>query len=338
MVLSHPFHSSPVAHPSNASERRSWLAEALPFLTSLALHALVLLVGLLTVKAIAVAHRDPMKVQSFFPVTTVLDNGELPSIDASGAPNLPMIPDQAPDRGALSKPFIAGQPSPKSSVGSSADETPMVFGPGASVGRPGGAGAGPGDGGASEFIGPRQVGGGGNGTFSRTGARRVVFLCDATGSMLVKMPQLKDELAKAIQRFKQSQMFDVIFFQDQKVVSFSPALVMANPQNKRRADAWLESMTAFGTTEPVRALESALKLNPQLIYFLTDAADFPDPQAVVQTIDRLNRDRAIKINTILFVEDQTERARNQDSEVLMKRIARENGGTFRWVRLDQLSN
>ena len=87
-----------------------------------------------------------------------------------------------------------------------------------------------------------------------------------------------------------------------------------------------------------RRLEFCLELHPQLLYFLTDAADFPDPKAVTDTINKYNKDRSIHINTILFVEDKTEHEKNQDSEGLMKGIANDNGGRFRWVEIDAIQH
>ena len=154
--------------------------------------------------------------------------------------------------------------------------------------------------------------------------------------MLNKMATLKDELNRAVSLLVPIQSFNIIFYQGAKFESFSKSLVPATPENKRKAAVYLEGISSQSVTDPIPALVSALKLHPQLIYFLTDAADFPDPKALVDTINQYNKDRSIKINTILFVEDKIEHEKNADSEGLMKQIATENGGTFKWVEMDGL--
>ena len=89
-------------------------------------------------------------------------------------------------------------------------------------------------------------------------------------------------------------------------------------------------------TDPLPGLEAALKLHPQLLYFLTDAADFPEPKAVIEMINKYNKDKKMKVNTILFVEDKNEHNKAADSEGFMKQIATENGGRFRWVEMDNI--
>jgi len=50
----------------------------------------------------------------------------------------------------------------------------------------------------------------------------------------------------------------------------------------------------------------------------------------------LNADKQTRVNTILFVEGKEEQEANKDSEPIMRQIADENGGIFKWVRLDDL--
>ena len=53
-------------------------------------------------------------------------------------------------------------------------------------------------------------------------------------------------------------------------------------------------------------------------------------------IKKYNPENKTKINTILFVENKAERERNADSEGLMKQIATDSGGLFRWVQMDEI--
>jgi hypothetical protein len=168
-------------------------------------------------------------------------------------------------------------------------------------------------------------------------ARRIVFVMDASGSMINKMPTLMNQLTKAIVGLRPIQSFELIFFHDEKIDSFSKfshqdGLVPATPDAKRNASKFFEGITAHGTTEPIPGIIAAFKANPQVMYLLTDG-DFPDNAAVLKTIRDLNQARPpnerVKINTIAFVGDG-------DNEVafldLLKTIAKESGGTFRHVK------
>ena len=89
-----------------------------------------------------------------------------------------------------------------------------------------------------------------------------------------------------------------------------------------------DTVTTTGTTNPIPPLEMAFKLKPKLIYLLTDG-DFPDNDAVKAAIDRLNKDKAARVNVILFGSGKEASRPFVD---LMKQIARENGGAFNHVK------
>lgn len=166
--------------------------------------------------------------------------------------------------------------------------------------------------------------------------RTVVFLCDCTGSMINKIAQLKIELRRAVEGLRPEQSFNIVFFQDEKVLKVAKSLVPANAENKRLAQAWLGDIVTAGTTDPIPSLTFALKLRPETLYFLTDAADFPNMPALKNVLKTYNADHHTKVNTILFVESQAEQEANRESEPLMRSISGDSGGVFKWVRMDQL--
>jgi hypothetical protein len=63
----------------------------------------------------------------------------------------------------------------------------------------------------------------------------VVYVCDASGSMMNKMVPLKKQLKISIDQLQPSQFFSIIFFADQKPQALAQQLVMASPDNKRKA-------------------------------------------------------------------------------------------------------
>jgi len=167
-------------------------------------------------------------------------------------------------------------------------------------------------------------------------ARTVVFVCDATGSMINKIARLKIELMLAVQSLRPIDSFDIIFYQNTSVLKLGDDMLSATPENKQKAEVWLDGVTTDGTCDPVAALTFGLKLRPRLLYFVTDAADFPDVPAVQNVFRTLNAGHRTKVNTSLIVETKEEQEANKDSEPLMRSIASENGGYFQWVRTDEL--
>ncbi|HZK81458.1 MAG TPA: hypothetical protein VFC46_10335 [Humisphaera sp.] len=166
-------------------------------------------------------------------------------------------------------------------------------------------------------------------------ARQIVFLCNATGRMLQNMATLKDQVNKAVADLNPEQSFNIIFYQEDAQV-FQEAMVPATPAHKRQAGAYLEKVTCLGDTDPIPSMIVALKLRPDLIYFVTDADDFPDPDGLLKIIATYDKDNRTKINPILFVQDKTEHARNADGESFMKSIAKKTGGRFKWVEIDAI--
>jgi hypothetical protein len=322
--------------------QRPFVRDILPFITSLSLHSLLLIIGLLMYTAVQMVHR-PMQIQVSSAEITMPDPNEMLGVVG----NDPEKPWQKFQQNLTKEADAAGQSSFKGTKmelnpggGANNDASASVFAGGPSAfGSKGlhgaGTGDGPGDGILGQFGIPQS--GGGRGAFRVPyAAKEVVFVCDATGSMLNKMATLKDELNKAVILLKPTQSFDIVFYQGANVYSFGKSLSPATPENKRKAGFWLEGITAQDVTMPVPAIETALKLHPELMYLLTDAADFPDTAAVVDAINQNNKDHRTRINTILFVEDKTEHEKNIESEILMKKISADNGGKFRWVEMDAI--
>ena len=341
-------------HPQLGFWQQPWVQNILPFVTSLSVHAAVIILGLLIWGAVKIVNAQPRQEQTIIPDSNMVENGPpggVPNVGLGGDPLRQAKQDTDPTAGSPEGWADKKGPSVDISAqgGGSGDSNDAVIGvgPGGGFGKGSGLGSGSGDGrgGGAGNGGPMAMfgtpGGGGIGpkgpVFGAGGnAREIVYLCDGTGSMINKFATLKAELNKSVVSLRPIQSFDIIFYQDTKVESFSKSLVMATPEAKRKAGTYLDGVTTQGVTDPLPGLEFALKLHPQLMYFLTDAADFPDTNAVVNLIRKYNPDHKIKINTILFVEDKNDHNKNIDSEGFMKQIAKENGGNFRWVEIDSI--
>jgi hypothetical protein len=130
---------------------------------------------------------------------------------------------------------------------------------------------------------------------------------------------------------KPIQSFSVIFFQEEQAAFTDKSLVVANADNKRKAYEFLDRISPHGSTDPMAGLKIAFDQNPQLIYLVTDG-DFDQVgnAAVEKYIAERNANKQVKICTIAFV------SRGEEYEKVLKRIAEQSGGTFRYVSGEEI--
>jgi hypothetical protein len=112
-----------------------------------------------------------------------------------------------------------------------------------------------------------------------------------------------------------------------------PGPLPATDRNKRAFGKFLEDVTTTGTSDPLPGIRLAMKQKPDVIYLLTDG-DFPNNNAVLEEVRKLNADKKVKINTIAFVNDKDT---DVDFVELLAKIAKESGGTFRKVAENELN-
>lgn len=194
-------------------------------------------------------------------------------------------------------------------------------------------------GGELSNFGPRG-GGMGLGPKSRmfghgSNVRSIIYVCDGSGSIVGggKDSELRSELKKDVASLSPIQAFNVIFFQEPEnpqtttpYVELGDSLMMAKPINKARLFDFIDNKLSFGRgTDPIPALEAAFAQHPELIFLLTDG-DFDDNAAVVKTINRLNADKKVHVNTVLLLGSQRGDEVNQEFVDLMAKIAHDNGG------------
>ena len=340
----------PEVKPHLSFMRQPWVQNVLPLATSLALHLGIVALAFATYKVVDTVV-TVVKEQIIIPDATIVEGAEvggIPNPGLGGDPNLAAAQDQIQEvqssEGWAEKPNQtlsqsimgggAGEGASESVIGIGAGG--LGSGKGIGSGKGSGSGAGTGDGGGP--LAPFGVPGGGGGMGPKSpfmgisgNARMVCYVCDASGSMMNKMVSLKNELKKAIDVLKPIQAFNIVFFQRDQYDALGKSLVMATPDNKRRAYDYLDQVSGQGETDPIPGLELAFKQKPQLIYLLTDG-DFPDNNAVIQRIKELNKDKKVKINTIAFVD----KGGSQDSLTqsfvnVLKQIAADNGGMFKFV-------
>lgn len=168
------------------------------------------------------------------------------------------------------------------------------------------------DGPGSEFFGIEGRGG------------SFVYVVDMSGSMneAGKWERATDELLRSIKHLDHGQRYFIDFFSDNFYAMDADHPVLATPRQLDKTTRWVKRIWPGGGTFPLEALLHALSLEPDAIYFLSDGRFDP---AVIQTLKERNPRRfgQVPIHAISFV--------NRDTVGLMKQIAKDSGGKFRFV-------
>ncbi len=175
----------------------------------------------------------------------------------------------------------------------------------------------------------------GQGIFTRSSAaRKVVYVVDCSLSMNAPHPptyyrtgvpatrfqRVQLELVQAVETLPEETEFSIVFFSDRAFAMPGEAMVVASQENKVKVLKWVaSSMTMSGGTDPREALSVALKMEPQVIYLLSDGSFHP---VIQQDLLKLQQDR-IQIHTIALGESA--------AETVLKQISDRNRGEFSFV-------
>jgi len=321
--------------------RNPTVQNLLPLATSIVFHLALLIIGYALLKTVP-QMVSPTREQVIIPEAAIVENadvGGLPNPGLGGDPNLSAAQDVDPHITAADGWSQKRSESLTSTLmaGAAPDAADSVIGLGlrsgiAGTAREGSGGAG-GEGGGP--VAPFGVPGGGQGLGPKSpfmgisgNARKVVYICDASGSMWGVFPRVQDELRKAVEVLKPIQAFNVIFFSDVDVIALSKdRLVMANPEHKRRAFELSQKMTSAGSTDPLPAIRLAFQQQPELIYVLTDGFEaVVSFDAVINEFRKLNADRKVRVNMILI-----RSTHSPELEKVVRTIASENAGVCRII-------
>jgi hypothetical protein len=187
-----------------------------------------------------------------------------------------------------------------------------------------------------QFLSGGTPGGSGNGTgtgdgatsFFQIGARAksVVYVIDRSVSMGPSggLVRAKQELIGSLRGMPDQTLFQIIVFNrsvEMLLLGSATGLLPATNENKRKAIELLAPIQPEGGTQPVPALKRALALKPEVIFFLSDGADWTDRQ--VQEVISINRG-----HTIIHVVDfgETDRIKGP-----LQMLARRSQGEYRSV-------
>lgn len=171
--------------------------------------------------------------------------------------------------------------------------------------------------------------GGARATFFGVSARgtRFAYIVDISASMRgVKWDQARRALERSVDDLPDYTSFSVVLFQNDPILPGKlrrPKWQPSKLENKSDFRRWVRGVKTGGATRPVKAftLVMDMKPRPDAIYFLTDG-EFGE--TAPDTIAELNRQgRSVTIHTIAFV--------SEEGAHLLRRIAEDSGGTYRFV-------
>lgn len=183
-------------------------------------------------------------------------------------------------------------------------------------------------------TGPRKVGSTGQTTTEVFGIEgtgtNFVYVFDRSGSMAGfdgrPLAAAKAELIESLDSLGPNQQFQIIFY-NERPRAFTPhggrpKLIKGTEKNKRLAKKFVAGIPGGGATRHMPALKMAVDFAPDIVFFLTDAAEPIISDADLKVIDRWNRNAA-NIHSIEFGPAAAPAGDN-----FLKKLARFNGGKY----------
>lgn len=303
---------------SVADEIGETMTLLMPWAVSFMFHFALVLLALFVVWSSSAANEGETTV----PVSKI-NKETKPKVDPMKKPDLPTVPNitrkvRSPTLkkgNPLSDPSEAS-PSELSTIGASG--SPSRFG------HPAGT--------DSDGVGFMGMGG---------SASTVVYVVDASGSMVESLPFVVNKLKESIRGLKgRGQKFSVIFYQQDsaievadKSIRLAPGLKKANAENKRKTMIWMSQgrLTPRGSSNPTEAIKLALKYEPDMVFILSDnitgsgqyAIFKEDLLAEIAAWNGGEGGKRVKINTIQFL--------SNDPLNTLEEIAKANDGNYKFI-------
>ncbi len=164
---------------------------------------------------------------------------------------------------------------------------------------------------------------------------RFVYVFDRSISMAgAPLRAAKQQLVASLESLDSVHQFQIIFFNHEPqawdLTGGQERIAFASDANKRQAEKFVQRVSATGGTFRRTALQLALQLRPDVIFFLTDTDDPMASGDLAEAIRRARRD-TIAINTIEYGSGTASVGEN-----FLTRLAHETGGRYVYVNTQQL--
>ena len=166
---------------------------------------------------------------------------------------------------------------------------------------------------------------------------KFLYVFDRSGSMSGyggrPLRSAQSELVASLNDLESTHQFQIIFYNEEPHV-FKPdgrtaRLVYGDDQGKALAQRFVRGIVAAGGTRHLQPLAMALKMRPDVIFFLTDAEE---PRLSADELAQLKRlNKGTQIHAIEFGFGPTIGEDN-----FLKRLARQNGGQHAYIDISKL--
>jgi hypothetical protein len=163
---------------------------------------------------------------------------------------------------------------------------------------------------------------------------KFVYVFDRSASMggsgYSALRSAKTELLASLEQLGPTNQFQIIFYNQEPTIAplAGGRLVFGNEQNKQRAKHFVEGIIADGGTDHEKALDLALNLSADVIFFLTDA---DQPEMGSSQLARIHRkNRGASIHTIEFGQGPS-----LGGENFLARLAHQNGGQYVYIDISR---
>jgi len=153
--------------------------------------------------------------------------------------------------------------------------------------------------------------------------RRFSWVVDCSGSMQgPPLERARQELLKSLRKLPQGLEFQVIFFDDLPYSYPAGGFAEMDPTSLAEAAAFISGIQGGGGTNVLQAMRQVFsqRTRPDTAFLLTDGEFDPETPEFIQS---RNSGAKVRINTVAFVD--------RAGEPLLRRIASENRGDFRFV-------
>lgn len=169
---------------------------------------------------------------------------------------------------------------------------------------------------------------------------RFIYVFDRSASMNAlegrPLEAAKGQLIRSLQDLGETQQFQVIFYNNEPTIlnpffPRPPRLLFAGKQNRQLATDHIRGIVASGTTRHEDALLLALKMSPDVVFFLTDAEE---PVMTFQELERVSRRNQFVGASIYTV--QFGIGPPQGGENFLARLAHRNDGKHAYVDVSRL--
>jgi hypothetical protein len=166
------------------------------------------------------------------------------------------------------------------------------------------------------------------------------FVLDGSGSMRGSpWEAARIELLRSISGLKPNQRFYIIFFNKEVYSITQPgertparAPLYATPENLAHAKRWLDTLQITTGEPPLKAMETALQIECDCIYFLADGEmSEAIGNKLLASLRKLNRANDIIDGEVVVVPIHTIAYHSEKGIALMRRVAEENRGQFKHV-------